>query len=73
MNLFPVLVGLLLIGVAVYTLRNPISGSRNWIAADEWVQDPEQAEVKQRRSAFVMSAAAAGLGFFFILLGLLSV
>ena len=70
--LFPVLVGLLLIVVAVYTLRNPMSGSRNWVAADEWVQDPEQAEEKQQKSAFVMSVAAAGLGLFFILLGLLS-
>lgn len=72
MKPFPILVGLLLIGVAVYTLGDPMSRSRNWIAADEWVQNPEQAEEKQRKSAFVMSVAAAGLGLFFVALGLLS-
>lgn len=67
-----VLVGLSLVGVAVYAFSDPMSRSRNWVSADEWEQNPARAREKQRQYALLMSSLVAGFGLFFIILGLLS-
>lgn len=63
-------VGALLLGVAVYTLSDPLSRSRNWVAVDEWERNPGRAKEKQRRYAFVASVVVAGFGLFFVAIGL---
>jgi hypothetical protein len=65
-----IIVGLLLIGVAVYAFSDPMSRSRNWVAAEEWENRPEQAKAKQQKYTSAMSILVAGFGLFFVVLGL---
>lgn len=70
MRPFSILVGLLLIGVAVYVFSDPISRSRNWVSAEEWEKYPEQAKAKQQKYTIAMGSLVAGFGLFFLVLGL---
>ncbi|WP_435098687.1 hypothetical protein [Halarchaeum sp. P4] len=65
-------VGVILIGVAAYTVSDPMSRSRNWVSAAEWERDPERARAKQEQYALLAASGVGGLGVFLVLFGLVS-
>ncbi|WP_276273816.1 hypothetical protein [Haloarcula litorea] len=69
MNALLLSLGVVAVAGGVYSVARPLS-VRNWVAAEEWDRNPEQAREKQRQYARLMGTFLVGLGIALALLGL---
>jgi hypothetical protein len=65
-----VVLGLFLIGVALYTVSDPMSRARNWVDGREWQENPQAAREEQTARAISMAYFVGMLGLLFVVLGL---
>ena len=70
MNLVALVLGVFLLGVAVYTASDPFSRARPWVSLEDTERAPERVREKQRWRTWLFAFACGFTGLGFVALGL---
>lgn len=70
MDLPWVVIGVCLVGIAVYTVRDPTNRGRSWARPADWKRDPGKAEERHRTRTVVWAIVTTLIGLAFVVFGL---